>query len=288
MKEIPKTRVSLILRLRHSSDAEAWQDFVEIYQPIIYRLATQKGLQPADARDLTQEVLLRVANAVNEWNPDPEQGSFRGWISRITRNLVVDFLRRNSRLPVTSDKTSVYQLVHSVPQPSVETGLFDFEQERQIFAWAAEKIKPSFNESTWQAFWMTAVDKKTANDVAAELGISRGAVYIARSRVMARLKETIANTKFDGAAGIMKDQKHFSPGLLNDLLNDGLTLTEQSELESHLEICVNCRTQLEQLAADPRQWDKGRQTLIGIRRTASSELDGFRTHGFDQTGAAWR
>ena len=198
MNEIPKTRVSLILRLRHASDAEAWQEFVEIYQPVIYRLAIKKGLQPADARDLTQEVLLRVANAISEWNPNPEQGSFRGWISRITRNLVIDFLRRNRRLPVTSDKTSIFRLVHSVPQPSIETGLFDFERERQIFAWAAEKIKPSFSESTWRAFWLTAVEKRKTDEVINELGISRGAIYIARSRVMARLKETIVNTQFDG------------------------------------------------------------------------------------------
>lgn len=198
MNEIPQTRVSLILRLRHSSDAEAWQEFAEIYQPLIYRLGVKRGLQPADARDLTQEVLLRVASAINDWNPNPERGSFRGWISRITRNLVVDFMRRNSRLPITSDKTSVYRLVHSVPQPSAETGIFDFEHERQVFAWAAEKIKISFGETTWLAFWTTAVDKRKADEVAKELGISRGAVYVARSRVMARLKETIAKAQFDG------------------------------------------------------------------------------------------
>ena len=198
MNEIPKTRVSLILRLRHAADAEAWQEFVEIYQPLVFRLALKQGLQPADARDLTQEVLLRVAKAVNQWNPNPAQGTFCGWISRITRNMVIDFFRNSRRLPVTSDETSIFKLVHSTPQSSEETGLFDFEQERQIFAWAAEKIRPGFSDTTWQAFWSTAVDQNKAGQVAAELGISRGAVYIAKSRVMAKLKETIARTHFDG------------------------------------------------------------------------------------------
>ena len=198
MTEIPKTRVSLILRLHHAADAEAWQEFVEIYQPLVFRLALKKGLQPADARDLTQEVLLRVAKAVNQWNPNPDQGTFRGWISRITRNMVIDFFRSRQRLPVTSDETSIFKLVHSTPQSSEDTGLFDFEQERQIFAWAAEKIRPAFNDTTWQAFWLTAVDQKKPEQVAGDLGISRGAVYIAKSRVMARLKETIAHTQFDG------------------------------------------------------------------------------------------
>jgi RNA polymerase sigma-70 factor (ECF subfamily) len=196
--EIPKTRVSLILRLGHAADAEAWQEFVEIYQPLVFRLALKKGLQPADARDLTQEVLLRVAKAVKQWNPNPEQGTFRGWISRITRNMVIDFFRNRQRLPVTSDETSIFKLVHSTPQPSADTGLFDFEQERQIFAWAAEKIRPAFNTTTWDAFWATAVEQKTPEHVADALGISRGAVYVAKSRVMARLKQTVAQTRFDG------------------------------------------------------------------------------------------
>lgn len=198
MKEVPKTRVSLILRLRHSSDAEAWQEFVEIYQPLIYRIAINRGLQPADARDLTQDVLLRVAKAVNQWNPNPAKGTFRGWISRITRNMVIDYFRSNHRLPITTDETSVFKLIRSTPQPGEETGQFDLEQERQTFAWAAEKIKTSFSDKTWQAFWSTAVEQQDAASVAKQLGISRGAVYIARSRVMAKLKETVARTQFDG------------------------------------------------------------------------------------------
>lgn len=198
MTENPKTRISLILRLRHTADAEAWQEFVEIYQPLIFRIAVKKGLQAADARDLTQEVLLRVATAINQWNPNPEQGTFRGWISRITRNMVIDFFRNRQRLPVTSDETSIFKLVHSTPQQSEETGLFDFEQERQMFVWAAEKIRPTFHATTWQAFWSTAVELKSPEQIATDLGISRGAVYIAKSRVMAKLKKTIAQTRFDG------------------------------------------------------------------------------------------
>jgi RNA polymerase sigma-70 factor (ECF subfamily) len=191
MSDQPKTRVSLILRLRHPKDAVAWQEFVEIYQPLVFRLARSRGLQEADALDLTQEVLARVAGAINRWNPDPQRGSFRGWISQITRNLVIQFLRSKNRRPLTSDDSSVDQLIRATPDPSPETELFDLEYERQVFAWAAEKVRSSCQPKTWQAFWLTAIETRPADQVAIELGLSLGAVYIARSRVMARLKEKV-------------------------------------------------------------------------------------------------
>ena len=191
MSDQPKTRLSLILRLRHPDDAAAWQEFVEIYQPLVFRLARSRGLQEADALDMTQEVMSRIAGAINRWDPDPDRGSFRGWISRITRNLVIQFLRSKNRRPLTSDDSSIEQLIQATPEPSPETDLFDLEHERQVFAWAAEKVRGSFQPKSWQAFWLTAVENRSAQCVAEELEITTGAVYIARSRVMARLKEKV-------------------------------------------------------------------------------------------------
>jgi RNA polymerase sigma-70 factor (ECF subfamily) len=191
MSDQPKTRLSLILRLRHPDDAAAWQEFVEIYQPLVFRLARTKGLQEADALDTTQEVMTRIAKAINSWDANPNRGSFRGWISRITRNLVVDFMRSNNRRPLTGDDELIDDLTHVADGNSAETELFDLEHERQVFAWAAEKVRNSFQAKTWQAFWLTAVENQSAEQVAIELGISKGAVYIARSRVMAKLKQRV-------------------------------------------------------------------------------------------------
>lgn len=187
----PKTRVSLILRLRHPEDAAAWQEFVDIYQPLIFRLARARGLQEADAFDTTQEVLARIATAINRWDPDPERGSFRGWISRITRNLVIEFLRSKNRVPKTGDDSSIRQLLSQQPGRTAESDLFDLEYERQVFAWASERTQHHFKPQTWQAFWMTAVENRPVEDVAKNLKISSGAVYIARSRVMARLRKSV-------------------------------------------------------------------------------------------------
>ncbi len=191
MSEPPTTRASLILRLRHPDDAAAWEEFVAIYQPLIFRLAKGRGLQDADAFDVTQEVLARVAGAINRWDPDPDRGSFRGWIGRVTRNLAVDFLRSKNKRPRTSDDSAIRELIHQTPDRSAETDLFDLEYERQIFAWASEQVKPRFTPVTWQAFWLTSVNQQPVQAVAKQLRISVGATYIARSRVMARLKQTV-------------------------------------------------------------------------------------------------
>lgn len=190
MSNSPKTRVSLILRLRQQ-DADAWQEFIEIYQPLVFHLAIRKGLQQADALDTTQEVLARVAKAIDRWDPDPNKGSFRGWLSTITRNLVIEFLRSKNRLPITSDNSSVDQLIREVPESCQESQIFDLEEKRQVFAWAVEKIRPSFKDSTWQAFWKSSVENQDVEAVAKEIGITKGAVYIARSRVMSKFKHQI-------------------------------------------------------------------------------------------------
>ena len=176
---------------RTPEDAEAWEEFSQIYRPLIFRIAISRGLQPTDANDVVQEAMSRVAKSIRLFDPDPEKGSFRGWLSRITRNLVIEFMRNRNRLPKTSDDTAIYQLVQSKPDPSSESKLFDIEYERQLFAWAAEKVETRFEPATWQAFWKTAVENKPVNEVAGQLNISRGAVYIARSRVIAALKTVV-------------------------------------------------------------------------------------------------
>lgn len=201
MSQNPKTRASLILRLKDTDDAAAWQDFTEIYQPLIYSLARRRGLQEADAYDLTQEVLSRVARFIDTWDPDPARGSFRGWLATITRNMVVEFFRKNSRLPKTGNRTEIQELLNNQPGVTNESNEFDLEHDRQVFAWAAGKIKSQFEHATWQAFWLTAVAGQTILETANQLNMTRGAVYVARSRVMSRLKKVVQRSEFDSMIG---------------------------------------------------------------------------------------
>lgn len=192
MQNSPKTRVSLILRLRDRTDLAAWQQFTEIYQPLVFRLARSKGFQHSDAMDVAQEVLLRVAGAVERWDPDEKKGTFRGWLFRIARNLMIDFLERGKRSPLAAGSSGMVQLIAQHPDPNCENSqVFDLEFRKQVFAWAASKVRSQFQESTWFAFWRTAVDGDSAPDVAGDLNLSLGAVYVARSRVMQRLRAEV-------------------------------------------------------------------------------------------------
>jgi RNA polymerase sigma-70 factor (ECF subfamily) len=191
MSESPITRSSLLIRLRDPQDERAWAEFLEIYTPLVYRLARQKGFQDADAADLTQEVFRAVASAIDRWDPDPAKGSFRGWLFRIARNLMINFLAAQRRHPRGSGDTDFNRLLEDRPVPVEDSVIFDAEYKRRLFAWAAEQVRDEFRETTWQAFWRTSVEGHEVKKVAQDLDLTAGAVYIARSRVMARLRQKI-------------------------------------------------------------------------------------------------
>ncbi|MEX2138470.1 MAG: sigma-70 family RNA polymerase sigma factor [Pirellulales bacterium] len=188
----PETRRSLLLRIRDRDDARAWEEFVEIYEPLLYRLVREKGLQHADAQELTQEALLAVASAIERWDPDREKGSFRGWLFCIARNMTINFLTRRRTDQQGGGGTDFRLALEQHPDPTSElTAAFEQEYERELFDWAARQVRGEFHESTWQAFWRTAVEGEPIPETATALGLSLGAVYMARTRVMARIKARV-------------------------------------------------------------------------------------------------
>lgn len=194
MIESPATRQSLLVRLKDPRDSQAWSEFVAIYAPLIDRLARTRGLQEADAADLAQEVFRAVAGAIDRYDPDPA----RGWLFRIARNLIINLLEARKVRPQASGDSNVQALLDQVPaSDAAETILFEAEYRRRLFHWAAEQIRGEFREPTWKAFWLTAVEGVAPAEAAAEAGISVGAVYIARSRVMARLRTVVEQVEGD-------------------------------------------------------------------------------------------
>ena len=192
MNSLPETRPSLLLRLRDSQDQQAWATFLDIYQPLIFRIIRQRRIQEADARETTQEVLLAVAGSIDRWEANPARGKFRGWLATITRNLVVNFLIKQSRHPRGSGDSEIRRGLDELPVPDCEqSALYDIEEKRQIFRWAADQVRQEFRDAHWQAFWRTAVEELSASDVAKDLGISVGLVYVSRNRIMKRLREVV-------------------------------------------------------------------------------------------------
>jgi RNA polymerase sigma-70 factor (ECF subfamily) len=191
MSNFPETRQSLVARIRSVEDHGAWQEFVAIYRPVVYRLARQRGLQHADAEDLAQRVFIAVGRAIGRWQPDPERGRFRAWLGTIARNAIFNMLSRG-RPDAAAGGSGVLELLEEQPEPDERAReALAREHRRSLFRWAAHRVRDEFGEETWTAFWQTAVEGRGVDDVAAQLGKTPGAIYAARSRIMRRLRDEI-------------------------------------------------------------------------------------------------
>ena len=191
MPSPPTTRYTLLARLGQPSDEQAWQELIAIYEPFIYRLARRRGFQHADAADLGQEVFQATAKAIEGWQRRTDRGSFRAWLFQIARNIMINALRHRQRHPAGVGGSDLKRLLDQQPADDEESRLLALEYERHLFQWAAEEVKKEFRSNTWHAFWQTAVEGRRPSEVAHGQEMSVGAVYIARSRVMARLKQKI-------------------------------------------------------------------------------------------------
>jgi len=198
MQESPATRASLLVRLRDGGDTGAWREFVHLYAPIIYGFARKRGLQDADAADLMQEVLRSVSLASKRLEYDPARGSFRGWLFTVTRNKVFNFLESRSRRVLGSGDSRVQQrLEQQADSDGALSAEWEANYQRTMANQAMERVKGEFQAATWNAFIQTAVEGRTPAQVASRVGLSVGAVYVAKSRVIARLRQEIERMQGD-------------------------------------------------------------------------------------------
>jgi RNA polymerase sigma-70 factor (ECF subfamily) len=194
MAEFPPTRASLLARLRDARDGAAWTEFVDLYAPLVYGYARKQGLQDADAADLTQDVLGAVAGAVGRLEYDPSRGAFRNWLFTIVRRKLSNWRAAHDSRERGGD-SGARRLLEQCQAPADLEAEWAAEWEERLFAWACEQVRRGVTEATWQAFWRTAVNAQPGKRVAADLGLSVAAVYRARSRVLARLKELIRSAQ---------------------------------------------------------------------------------------------
>jgi RNA polymerase sigma factor (sigma-70 family) len=183
MADTPGTRASLLVRLRDPDDADAWNRFVDLYAPLIYGFFRRHGAQDADAADLTQDVLARVSQGIRRFDYDAGQGTFRGWLFTVVRNRWRSWAGR-PQLPRED------AVLDEQPAPG-ENQAWEDDYRRRLFDWAADQVRPTVAATTWQAFWRTGMQGESAVEAASQLGLSVAAVYMAKSRVLARLKEVV-------------------------------------------------------------------------------------------------
>jgi RNA polymerase sigma-70 factor, ECF subfamily len=180
------TSPSLLERLRQPAPAEAWGRFVDLYTPFLYHWARQLGLQESDAADLVQEVFTLLLQKLPEFSYDP-QGSFRGWLRKVTLNKWHQLQRRRSVALLDANGPVLTRLA----SPETEEARWDADYQRHLAGRVLELIQAEFKPGTWKAFWECLVRDRPAAEVAQELGISPNAVYLAKTRVLRRLRREL-------------------------------------------------------------------------------------------------
>jgi RNA polymerase sigma-70 factor (ECF subfamily) len=185
---------SLLERAR-AGDPTAWETLVGLYAPLVHHWCRRWDLQDQDAADVVQEVFQAVLTHLADFRRNRPGDTFRGWLRTIVRNKVHDHFRRLGREPGGVGGTEAQLRLAQVPGPEVDDveSADDEDAERRLFHRCLEVIRGEFEERTWQAFWRTAVDGRSPKDVADDLGMSPGAVRVAKCRVLHRLREALGD-----------------------------------------------------------------------------------------------
>jgi len=186
----PETRHSLIVQLKCRDNQPAWQDFVEAYEPFLTKLALRQGVPERHVADVTQQVLLAIARSIDGWTDDGRDASFRRWLSTVSRNIVIKFMSRERRHDATGG-SDLLDLLNQVPaNPDAQ---YVQQYEHEMIIWAAEQVRSEFRETSWKAFTATVIDGQQVADVARDLNVTAGSIYMSRSRILARIRTKIQN-----------------------------------------------------------------------------------------------
>jgi RNA polymerase sigma-70 factor (ECF subfamily) len=180
--QMDETPASLLERLRAGNDRSAWDRFYQVYGPLVRRWARGFGLTENDAADLQQEVFVLLVRKLPTFAYDPSR-SFRAWLRQTTLNKIRELARR--RPPVTQAESHVLNGAAAVQASS------DVEDRREVLLRTLALLRPEFDPTHWNAFWNYAVLGKPVKEVAAELAITPDAVYLAKHRILARLRREL-------------------------------------------------------------------------------------------------
>lgn len=184
-----ETRHSLIVKLQNPKGEQAWREFVSIYEGFLQRLARRNGVPERHIADVIQQILMVVARSIQQWQDDGNAASFRRWLATVARTAAIRFMSREAKQIGAVGGSEILVRLESIPDLPDSTSIERYEHE--VILWAAEQVKHEFLPSSWSAFWATLVEGRDVNQVARELGVSCGSVYMSRSRILARIRSKI-------------------------------------------------------------------------------------------------
>lgn len=185
------TSASLIYRLRDSDNHAAWRKFVDLYTPLLFYWSKRAGLAENDAADLAQDVFALLLVKLPEFEYQPQEqraGRFRAWLRTVTLNKWRERRRTRQAEPLSPADPRWNELT----TPDDAERFWREEYEQFLVAQALKIMQDEFQPTSWKACWETTVNGRKAAVVAAELGISEGAVFVAKSRVLRKLREELA------------------------------------------------------------------------------------------------
>lgn len=182
------TSPTLLERVRHRSDAAAWDRFVKLYTPFLFHCCSRLGLQEHEALDAVQDVFVLLLDKLPGFDYSPD-GSFRAWLRTVTVNKCRERFRRRTEQAAGGAGGGLSQ----VAEGDASEVWWDAEYRRQLVTRALEIMQTEFEPASWKACWETTVEDRPVAEVAAELQISPNAVYVARSRVLRRLREELGD-----------------------------------------------------------------------------------------------
>jgi RNA polymerase sigma-70 factor (ECF subfamily) len=184
------TSTDLLDGLRREGDDRAWREFCVRYEPALLAFARRAGLREQDARDVVQETFMAFLESFRDGRYDPRRGRLRSWLKGIILNKIREARRRLAGREVqVLDRTDTTAFMDGIPDDRELTDVFDEEWERGVLAECLREVRQQVDAPTYQAFELYAVKSWPPEKVAEQLGISRNAVYISKSRVLSRLRE---------------------------------------------------------------------------------------------------
>ena len=195
MTEFPNTQSWLLANIQSPENREAWEEFVKIYRPVIYRMARRRGMQDADAQDLSQDVLMRISKSIEAWVPQ-EGVRFRHWLRKVASNAIVSAVTKSKPLGIMGC-SAAEQILAETPETSAVTTELQDECFREQYLRAAAIVRVDVSPVTWAAFEQTVIQGQSCEDAAESLGKSIGTIYAARSRILKRLQIEVQRIEGD-------------------------------------------------------------------------------------------